>query len=220
MSGFTLISCIVNMGDSAKVLRAAKPYGIKGATIAHAKGTAHIRLLEVLMINEVRKEIVTMVMETERASEAMKGISAQMEFEKPHHGIAFSHAVGECIGGGCTPASGNKDEVMNSMYKAIYVIVDKGMAEDVIESANRAGARGGTVMNARSSGIHEAQKLFSIEIQPEKEQIMIIVASDIKDNVIGALQSDLNIGKEGNGIIFVMDVNAVYGLHMGGQQNG
>ena len=93
MAEFRLICCVVNMGDASKVLKAAGKHGIKEAVISIGKGTLNSRLLSILKINEIRKEIVSIVVETELATEAIKGISKDMAFEKPHHGIAFTHPV-------------------------------------------------------------------------------------------------------------------------------
>ena len=99
------------------------------------------------------------------------------------------------------------------MYSAIYVIVERGKAEDVVEVANKAGSRGATIVNARGSGSQEAQKLFSLEIESEKEKVIIIAKSEMKDAIIEAIRNHLDIDAPGTGIIFVMDVNEVYGLH-------
>ena len=222
MSGFELICCVVNFGAASKTLKAAKKYGIKGAVMFIGRGTVQNRLLDFLGIYEIRKEIVIMIVEKELAAGAIKGISEEMEFHKPQQGIAFSLSVSEFTGKKNTPESiDSSDNILkeiremgdNNMYKIIYVVVDKGNAEYVIDAANKAGARGGTIINGRGSGIHEVQKLFDIEIEPEKEEVFIITKSDLKDNIVESIRKDLNIDEPGNGIMFVMDVNEAYGLH-------
>ena len=214
MSRFSSICCVVDIGDASKVFKNAKKYGVKGGTVSIGRGTVSNKLLEFLQINEIRKEIVTMIVETELASEALKGIGRDMAFEKPHHGIAFSFPISEFI---CSKDKMNKNtevnEVKNSMYNAIYVVVEKGRAEEVIDAANKAGARGGTIINSRESGIHVTQKLFSIEIEPEKETVFLIVKSVLKNDIIESIRSDLKIDEPGNGIIFVLDISEVYGLN-------
>lgn len=214
----SLINCVVNIGDASKVVKSAKKYGVKGVTISIGRGTVHNRLLEVLALNEIRKEIVTLVIESELASDAINGIGKDMAFEKPHHGIAFSFSISELIGskGRISAAKNNEVEgatVESAMYKAIYVIVEKGRAEDVIDAANKAGARGGTIMNARGASIHKVQKLFSIEIEPEQEEVFIITKSEQKDDIIESIKTHIKIDEPGNGIMFVLDVNEAYGLH-------
>ena len=214
MAEFRLICCVVNRGDASKVLKIARKHGIKTGAISIGKGTLNSRLLSVLKINEIRKEIVSMVVETELATEAIKNISKDMAFEKPHHGIAFTLPVSGLFDSAHNTEKNTKtNEVENSMYNAIYVIVERGKAEDVVEAANNAGARGATIVNARGSGSQETQKLFSIEIEPEKEKVIIIAKCELKDGIVEAVKNHLNINEPGNGIIFVLDVNEVYGLH-------
>ena len=215
MADFRLICCVVNMGSASKVLKVARKYGVKESVISIGKGTLNSRLLTLLKINEERKEIVSMIAETKVATEAIKGISKELAFEKPHHGIAFTHPVSGVFNSEHTTVENNikTNEVENNMYNAIYVIVERGNAEEVIEVANKAGARGGTIVNARGSGSQETKKLFSIEIEPEKEKVIIIAKSELKDGIIEALKQHLNIDEPRNGIIYVLDVNEVYGLH-------
>jgi len=213
MAGFNLICCVVNFGDASKTLRTAKKYGVRGGIISLGRGTVNNRLLGFLGFTEIRKEIVSMVVENELASGAIKGISEEMEFHKANHGIAFSFLVNEFLGSrNLTDKNAKADEVKDGMYNAIYVVVDKGKAENVIEAANNAGARGGTIINARGSGIHETQKLFSIEIEPEKEKVLIITKTETKNSIVESIKTNLKIEEPGKGIMFVLDVNEVYGL--------
>ena len=215
MPKFKLICCVVNMGDASKVLKIAKKHGIKQSIISIGKGTLNSRLLTFLKINEMRKEIVIIVAEAGPATQALTEICRDMAFEKPHHGIAFTHSVSALLDSEHETENTIKEEMKNSMYKAIYIIVERGQAEDVIDVANKAGARGGTIVNARGSSNQEIHKLFSIEIEPEKEKVIIIAKSELKDSIVGAVKNYLHIDEPGNGIIFIVDVDEVYGLHQG-----
>lgn len=59
--------------------------------------------------------------------------------------------------------------IENTMYQAVFTVVDKGNAEAVIDAATSAGSRGATIINAKGSGIHENNMLFSMPIEPEKK---------------------------------------------------
>ena len=99
------------------------------------------------------------------------------------------------------------------MYNVVIVVVEKGKAEEVIEAANKAGSTGGTIINARGAGIHEVQKFFSLEIEPEKEEVFIITKNENKDKIVASIRENLKIDEPGKGILYVLDVNEVYGLH-------
>lgn len=213
MPNFELICCVVNDGAASKALKIAKKHGVKGGTISLGHGTVGNRILSMLGIDDTSKEIITMVIEKELCAEAIKNISKDMEFHKPHHGVAFSMTVSAFIGSKNEIKNNSKiEEVKNHMYNIIYVIVDKGKAEDVIEAANKAGSKGGTIINARGAGIHEAQKFFSVEIEPEKEKVLIITKSELKDAIVTSIKEHIKIDEPGNGVLFVMDTNEVYGI--------
>ena len=60
-------------------------------------------------------------------------------------------------------------------FQVIVCIVNNGFADEAMDAARAVGARGGTVMSARGTANLEAEKAFHIQIQPEKEMIMIFL---------------------------------------------
>lgn len=85
-------------------------------------------------------------------------------------------------------------------------MVDKGRAEDVIDAAAAAGSQGGTIINARGSGIHETSKLFSMEIEPEKEIVLILAEKQLTEPIVNSIREKMNIEEPGNGVIFMYTV--------------
>jgi nitrogen regulatory protein PII len=98
------------------------------------------------------------------------------------------------------------------MYQEITVIVNKGLAEDVMEAAMKAGTKGGTIIGARGSGIHETSRLFSMEIEPEKEIVLILAKTEKTPEIVYEIRKKLQLDLPGNGILFVSDVREAYGL--------
>jgi len=209
------ICIIVNFGMGSKVMHKAKSHGITGGTVLLGKGTISNRILEFLGIYDERKEIVLMVAGRETAYTALDSLNGEFHFDKPNSGIAFTTSICSLIGTrGCVINDKNMKSGENSnMYHAITVIVDKGMAEQVIDAATRAGSKGGTIINARGSGIHETSKLFSMDIEPEKEIVMILSEKENTEAIVSSIRQDLKIDEPGNGILYVQDVNRTYGLY-------
>lgn len=212
---YELFCLVVNFGLGSKVVKIAKQHGISGATIFLGMGTIKNHLLEILGLYELRKEIVLMVADKELAYNALEEINTELALNKPNHGIAFTTSVSNLLGSrNCTYDSSNKHGgVKNTMYNAIFVVVDKGVAESVIDAANSAGARGGTIINARGSGVHETSTVFSMAIEPEKEIVMILTENTLKEAICDSIRKELKIDDPGNGIIFVLDINKTYGLY-------
>ena len=101
---------------------------------------------------------------------------------------------------------------MQYNHEAIFCIVNSGYSEAVMDAAKRFGARGGTVINARGTASKEAETIFHITIEPEKEIVMILVPTKIKDDVLHALYKEVGLETPGQGIAFSMPVDGVVGV--------
>jgi len=212
---FKLIYVIVNNGMGSKVLGKAKECGITGGTIVLGRGTISNAILNFLSLYDERKEIVLMAADNRTADNALEKLNKYFQFEKPNHGIAFTTRTGEIYGSSCIVCEDNEEErgVGSSMYKIIITIVNRGKAEEVIDAAKAAGSKGGTIVNARGSGIHETSKLFHMDIEPEKEMVFILSKGDITETVVSSIREKLEIDKPGNGLVFIQDINNVYGVY-------
>lgn len=101
---------------------------------------------------------------------------------------------------------------MTYQHEVIICIVNAGFADAVMDAAKEFGARGGTVIHARGTANSEAVKKFEIPVSPEKEMVMILVPTDIKDDILHALYRAVGLKTPGQGIAFSMPVDSVVGL--------
>lgn len=209
------IYVIVNRGIGSKVLHFARKHGLPGGTVLLGRGTIKNHLLQALAINDVRKEIVFLVTEESIGLTFLESLNAEFKLYKSNHGIAFIMNVDFVCGTKCLSCSNFKkvgcEEI--AMYQSVYIIVDRGKGESAVEAATRAGARGATIICARGSGTHETNKLFNMEIEPEKEIVLIVIKCEITEQVVASVRDALDINKPGNGIIFVQNVRQVYGMY-------
>lgn len=210
------ICIIVNFGLGSKLLQSAKNHGISGGTVLLGKGTVNNRILEFLGLSDIRKEIVLMVADKKTVEYVLDKLDEEFKFEKPNHGIAFTTSVCSLVGTSHCKSDILYEEkgVGENMYHAITVIVEKGNAELVIDAATSAGSTGGTIINARGSGIHETLKLFSMNIEPEKEIVLILSKKENTQAIVSSIREQLKIDEPGNGILFIQDVNKTYGLYI------
>ncbi len=97
-------------------------------------------------------------------------------------------------------------------HELIVCIVNEGFSDAVMDAAKEVGATGGTVIDARGTASKEAEKLFSIVVQPQKEVVMIVVPSEIRDSVLHALYKEVGLNTAGQGIAFSLPVDNVVGI--------
>lgn len=209
---FELMYVVVNCGQGSKILHKAKEFGVTGGTIFIASGTVNNSFLNFLSLYDERKEVVLMAASQTIAQRTLNGLNQHFKFHKPHHGIAFSTALMRVVGSKSCETLRQMEE-KQVMYQVIFTIVERGNAQEVIEAASHAGSKGGTIINARGSGVHETARFFNMEIEPEKEIVMIIAKKDVVDAIVEQISKKLAIEKPGNGIIFVQDVSVVHGIY-------
>lgn len=97
-------------------------------------------------------------------------------------------------------------------HEVIFCIVNAGFSDAVMDAAKEFGAGGGTVIRARGTANTEAEKLFNIVIQPEKELVMILVEREIRDDILHAVYRAVGLNTPGQGIAFSLPVDQVVGL--------
>lgn len=98
-------------------------------------------------------------------------------------------------------------------HELIICIVNNGFTDLVMDAARKEGARGGTIFHGRGTSNPDMEKFFGISISPEKEIVIIIVESSIKDAVLKAINKAAGLETSGKGIAFAMPVSDVVGLN-------
>ncbi|MEA5017815.1 MAG: P-II family nitrogen regulator [Erysipelotrichaceae bacterium] len=210
---YTMLYVIVDCGLASKILHFARVNGVTGGTIIKAHGTVNNRFLRSLSLDDNKKEILIMVMRKSMASIIMPKINEKFKLHKPNRGIAYCIDIeGICGSRGCIINEEEKERNDDYMYQSIMVIIEKGKAEEVVEAAVKAGAKGATIINGRGSGVNETSRVFAMDIEPEKELVLIICKNTIALNIIDRIKVDFKIEEPGNGLIFVQNVSQVFGL--------
>ena len=97
-------------------------------------------------------------------------------------------------------------------FECILCIVNNGFSEAAMDAAKQYGARGGTVIHGRGTASKEAEKIFNITIQPEKEMVLILVNTKIKDAILKGLYDAIGMETNAQGIAFSLPVDDVVGI--------
>jgi len=95
---------------------------------------------------------------------------------------------------------------------AILCVVNRGFTDLVMVAARRAGAGGGTVLHARGTASKEMEKFYGIAVSPEKEIVLIVVAKELTDKVLLAINQEAGLETDGQGIAFALPVSDYIGI--------
>ena len=85
----------------------------------------------------------------------------------------------------------------------ITCIVQREVAEKVIQAARDAGAQGATVHFARGMGVRERLGILGVAVEVEKEVINIVVSTEQSERVFEQMYLAGNLDTPGMGIIYI-----------------
>ena len=101
---------------------------------------------------------------------------------------------------------------MDNKYVAIVCIVNLGFTDLVMSAAKAAGARGGTILNGRGTGNKDMEKYFGVTVTPEKEIVVIIAETEMRDKLLLAVNKSAGMDTRGQGIAFAIPVSDCVGM--------
>ncbi|MBG9987733.1 hypothetical protein HZY88_01915 [Aerococcaceae bacterium DSM 111176] len=97
------------------------------------------------------------------------------------------------------------------MWYLIYAVVPRGRAGNVIRIAEQAGSQGGTIIHGKGIG-RKPKRFLSFEVEPMRDIVWIIVNESNYQEVSQAIYDSCDLEQEGQGVLYVEPLNAVYGL--------
>lgn len=203
---------IVNHGIGEKVLKIAKQHGTGGGTLVLCEGTIPNKFLNLMGLDETKKELMVTLAPKENEQDIHEKITEKLKLDKKGLGILFSADTSGVYGSRLfNRAYEEKGDNMNG-YQLLVTIVDRDSGDDVVAAARNEGAKGATILHGRGTGTAEISKLFNVEIQPEKEIVLLVVESEKVKSVSENIQSTMNLDQPGSGVVFSIPVNQVSGL--------
>ncbi len=206
MTKFTLLLSIVPHDQGEKLTAAAVAADCGGGTVLMGRGLARSNLMAVLGLGEDTKDLIYMVVETPKKQNIIDAIVNASLKEKPGFGELFTIEVDSMMKTGQV-TGGEAGMAIEKSRELITVILNKGYADDAMAAARRAGAGGGTVINARGTAREDDEKFFGMHIVPEKEMLLIVVESDKKGAVLDAIRELKCLREPGSGIAFCSGVD-------------
>ncbi len=212
MNQYECVCFIVQHGMAKRIIKQAHKRGFQGGTVFYGKGTLKKFWLDILELDRYEREIIVFLADGDKAKAFAREIDNEIKFCKPGHGIAF-----------CVPLKNDPcrehenitetEERGEHMYDIMTVIVNKGDAEDVLDAAQLAGAKGGTIINARGAGKEKTNRVFNIDIEAEKEILLMLIDKKFTDTVFNAIIQRVEKKDLKESTIYIQEASRAYGLY-------
>lgn len=212
---YSMLTIIVNRGKGSKIMQFARARGAQEASCFLGKGTVNNAVLQMIEMNEVKKEIVLIVVPSIKEKEILEQLCMKFHFQRQNHGIAFTLPLAGIFKLKKEDSFKWENESLSEgntgKYTCVFLIVDKGKAESVVEISQKAGYYGGTIIKAHGSA-NKLNIALNMLVEPEKEAVLMLTESERANQLADLLKNQLKLNRENTGILVMAQISEVIGL--------
>lgn len=97
-------------------------------------------------------------------------------------------------------------------FECIMTIVDGGYSEYVVDAAKQSGAKGATIVNARGSMAKDNNKFFKLNIQPDKQIVIILCKKEQTKQIVESISQKAGLNTKAHALSFVLPVEDATGM--------
>ena len=94
----------------------------------------------------------------------------------------------------------------------IVVACNRGCTDDVMATAKKAGARGGTVIKARLAGLEEMEKAYDLTLMEEKEIVLIVIPTELRNPLMEALNAEHGLRTPSQSVLCSLPIEQIVRL--------
>ena len=183
----------------------------------YGQGTVNDELMDYLGIEDKEKCVMFSTMLNEKAKRVLSEIEEKNKKKKEQNIVAFTIPI-VSVGGYTTlhELVGNEEEEGEKMEtnlenELIIVIANRGHVDMVMDAARKGGAKGGTVIHARGTGLEQSEKFFGVTIGAEKEMIFIVTEKEKKQAIMKTIMEEAGNATPAGAMLFTLPVTDVIG---------
>jgi len=205
--------------NNKEILKLAADKGIHGGTVMLGEGRAQGKLLRLLGIDSLRREIVILIAPTDMAKAAFEYISQEATFGNKESDVGFRLPLSRTTGiskGTIDTEKFDQDyenePVTEITHQLIINVGDVDRGEVVLDTIEEQGGLYGTIVHGRGAASHEIEHVFNMDIEPEKDVLLTIVPTGQADTIMDKVSEEFDIDDENKGILFAANLAETVGL--------
>ena len=185
-------------------------------------GTASSEILDYFGLDGSEKSVMFHFVTDETWKTVKRQLRMKMRIDIPGIGIAFLVPLSS-IGGkkaldyltaGQEFVKGEESSLKDTKYELLVAIANQGYTELIMDAARKVHASGGTVVHAKGTGSHLAEKFMGVTLVPEKEMAFIVVRKDRKNAIMQAIMDETGIGTKAGAVVFSLPVTDTAGMRL------
>lgn len=219
--GIKLLVTIVERRQGKDMTKLYSKNGVEWHYQSTGVGTASSELLDVLGFGTAERDVLFSMAEESRVRKLLYDLNNDLRETVLAKGIVFAVSltglnslVAAKLFENVQDIEEDGEEKLEEQRhnSLILVIVNQGHTDKVMETAKRAGARGGTILRARFNGSEESKQFYGITLQSEKEIILMLATNQTRNLIMESINKEHGVISEAGAMILSLPVDQVVRL--------
>lgn len=221
MSELYLMTTVIERQQLPRFVALYQVHGILTSFISLGRGTFAGETAGYLF-GQSEKAVCFSFVTRETWRAVKRGMQKTLHIDVPGVGVAFIVPMSS-IGGrrelrfltnGQNFERGEESAMRGTDRELIVIISNQGYNELVMDAAREAGAYGGTILNARGTGMERAEKFLGISLASEKDMIFIVAKTKQRDAIMQSVMFKAGMETPAKAIAFSLPVADTAGLRL------
>ena len=216
-----LITTIIERGNGNRLMKLYTDNQVFTHIRCEGTGTATSEILDILGLGSSEKDIIFSLAPVSAARQLLDRLDDELRSRVPGRGIAYTMpltAVNSLLAAVLEMATkkengGNREMEQEQKSSLILILVNQGFTGPVMETAKKAGARGGTIIRGRWVGEEQTAQLRGLASQSEKEMLFIVAPKEIRNQVMDAVNSTHGVQTEAGALVCSLGIDRL--VHLG-----
>lgn len=207
---------IVARGKGKRYINMVAEKNIRMNLQSVGHGTATSEMMDILGLGTNDKDVVISVATQKDVSALLSELTKNLEGSVRYGGLlmvtklsAINRLAAEVILRSRTESAEKEETRMTKgegKFNLILIAVNEGFADDVMKTAKKAGATGGTVIRARQVGAELLEQFEEADLQEEKEIITILSPMATSGHIISAVNEEFGLRSAAKGVVCAVPV--------------
>ncbi|MBQ9647676.1 MAG: P-II family nitrogen regulator [Oscillospiraceae bacterium] len=221
MSELYLMTTVIDRKQMPRFVALYQMHGILTSFISLGRGTFTGERAGYLF-GQSEKAVCFSLVTRKTWRAAKRGMQKTLHIDVPGVGVAFIMPMSS-IGGrrelaflteGQNFERGEESTMQGTDRELIVIIGNQGYSEMIMDAARAAGAYGGTIVNARGTGMERAEKFLGISLASEKDMIFIVAKTAQRDAIMQSVMFKAGMETPAKAIAFSLPVADTAGLRL------
>lgn len=216
MGGAVLMITITDRSRGEEFAAWYQRQGVPQVLTALGQGTASTEVLDCLGLEATEKAVLLCM--APYSPRMVRRAAKELWLDVPGRGILMTVPVSSIGGAAARDYMLQQQEEAEEMtekeltHELIVVITNQGHTDQVMDAARAAGATGGTSVHAKGTGTELAKKFFGVSIAAEKELVLILARSEVRNPIMKAVMAQAGMRTAAQSLVFSLPVSDIAGL--------